>query len=384
MRLSIDLLREIGLESSVRFAQEQADKRRAKLKNGLRMSLVACVPLAVLLLPQSPPSLLKLAQEEPWAGRDTLGYAQTLAKTLANTLVSLDMTGNQSWQAFGREELSHAWVEIGEPVLNDMRRIGATIVDMPAFQALAIRLSVGEPALDPMPVASIRRPDETAAMPPSRIEAQANSANSDVSLTLARQVLALSPLSPRARLVLGQILLERDDEEGLQVLVEAADHDPRMVAQVQPKIEAFAERHMFSRAAQKSRERMAELAKAADFALAERRTINQYDSFLAPSLASSRRADVEACFRGRNEIASARIAAKRVVRWTDFPAYVVILDLPVEADRAHDVRAEVAACLEALEIDGTVEVVTSSDPRTQIHLSTLASIEGTIVYHRGG
>jgi hypothetical protein len=393
MRLSVDVLREIGLASSLRFAEIEAVRTRSRRTNGLRMAAVACVPLLVLLLPQSPQNLVKLAQEEPWVGHDALAYGQTLADGLRRSIASLDwpkldLTSHDfSSQGLARladfEPLQAKWQAMIAPLTADVHRIGAIIAEL-SVRSLAI--AAGEPAIDPMPVGSIRRPDD--ARPPAEASETVPSApqpaevNDDAALL--REALGAGSLSPNARLALGEVLLERDQEDGLALLIEAADHDPRMVALVQPKVDAFAERHQFSRTAQKGQARLAELAKAARLALDERRTIRQYDTFSAPLLEASSLAGMQLCFRRNEAIAAARVAAKRVARWTELPAYVVVLDLPVEAERAGAIRSDVEACLEALELDGTFHVVGSSDPPAKRHLSDFAAIEGAVVYRRGG
>jgi hypothetical protein len=392
MRLSLDVLREIGIASSRRLAEDEAFRARNRRGQGLKMAAVASVPLFVLLLPQSPQNLAKLAHEEPWFGHDTLNYAQSLADGLAETIRSGWTALDTNWlesTAQGLVRLAdpaplHAkWQAISGPIEADMQRIGTIVADL-AIRSLAIPSS--EPGIDPMPVGSINRPDEVTP-PPEASEAvlpapEATEGGDDTALL--REALSAGTLSPRGRLSLGEVLLARDDEEGLAVLLAAADHDPRMVALVQPKVDAFAARHQFSRAAQRTQARLAELAKAATLALEERRTMRQYDTFSAPLLEASAIAAMQLCFSRNEEISAARVASKRVARWTDFPAYVVVLDLPVETEKARAIRHSVASCLEALEIEATFQVVGSSDPPARRHLSDLASIEGAVVYRRGG
>jgi hypothetical protein len=392
MRLSLDVLREIGVASSLRLAEDEAFRARSRRSQGLRMAAVAGVPLFVLLWPPSPQNLAKLAQEEPWAGRDTLAYAQSLADQLGQTIRSKWAALDATWPASTAlgiarladlQPLQAQWQAIGKPIVADVQRIGAIMAGLPERMLTA---PSSDPGIDLMPVGSINRPDEVAppheaseavAPPPQPTEASDDT-------TLLRQALSAGTLSPRGRLRLGDILLERDDEEGLVVLLALADHDPRMVAAAKPKVDTFALRHQFSRNAQRSQARLAELAKVAALALEERRTIRQYDTFSAPLLDASTVSAMHACFSRNEGIAAARVAAKRVARWTELPAYVVVLDLPVETERASAIRAEVVACLEALDIDGTVQVVGSSDPPARRHLADLASIEGAVVYRRGG
>jgi hypothetical protein len=384
MRLSLDVLREIGVTSSLRLADDEAFRARSRRTQGLRMAVAACVPVFVLLWPQSPQNLAKLAQEEPWAGRDTLSYAYSLAARFSQTIRSdwatLDLSGLADLGP-----LQAKWQSFSAPIVADLQRIGINTADSTPVTPS------GEQAIDMMPVGSINRPDEgknpveTGQVEVGKTVAPAPEPTvvSD-DTRLLRDALSAGTLSARGRLTLGEMLLERDDEEGLAVLLAIADHDPRRVAEVQPAIDTFAKRHQFSRNAQRSQARLSELAKAAALALDERRTIRQYDIFTAPNLDASTVAGMHGCFSRNEGIAAARVAAKRVARWTDFPDYVIVLDLPVEAAMASAIRNEVAVCLEALDIEGTIQVIGSSEPPARRRLSDLASIEGAFVYRRGG
>ncbi len=162
MSLSVDVLREIGLASSLRYAEVEAVRTRSRRTNGLRMAAVACVPLLVLLLPQSPRNLAKLAQEEPWAGHETLAYVKTLADGLRQAMTvsdwaKLDATSlDFSLQGLARlvdlEPLQAKWQAMLAPLAADVRRIEAIVADLPVR---SLATPSAEPAVDPMPVGSI-------------------------------------------------------------------------------------------------------------------------------------------------------------------------------------------------------------------------------------
>jgi hypothetical protein len=173
--------------------------------------------------------------------------------------------------------------------------------------------------------------------------------NGYVSERLARRALALWPDSYRAKLLLGRVLANRDDENGLEMLMEVANHDPRAVAPVRSLIASYAARHRSSRYAQRMQAIIRDWTTVADLAIGERShaTAGQFlpIDFDSPSI-DQIRSCVEASGAG-----AAQLIRIPVVRWVDLPAYVIVVDDPSEP-----LRAALVACIDTLQLDASIAV----------------------------
>jgi hypothetical protein len=198
--------------------------------------------------------------------------------------------------------------------------------------------------------------------------------NGFVSETLAHRALSLWPGSYRAKFVLGKILTNRDDERGIEMLIEAADHDPRMVAQARLIIGAFAERHHLSPYARRAKAILDDWASVVDLALGERSSWSAGVPVLPSALDDASMAQIRSCFADDSAISSAQIIRKSVVRWVELPAYIVLVDSDAQAQ-----QAAIASCIASLALDATVAVV--SAPATGMEARSWTDI-GVVVFRR--
>jgi hypothetical protein len=173
-----------------------------------------------------------------------------------------------------------------------------------------------------------------------------------VAENLARRALSLSPDSFRARFVLGKILANRDDENGVEMLMQAADHDPRLIENIRPAVTAFAKRHAASAYAQRSQAIIEDWARVADLAVAERNTLSAASPLLPSELDDASIGAMRGCLPTEESMNSARLVRKSVSRWVALPAYFVILDTGDETQ-----RAAISACIASLNLDATVAVL---------------------------
>jgi hypothetical protein len=174
--------------------------------------------------------------------------------------------------------------------------------------------------------------------------------NGYVSEKLARRALDLWPDSQRAKLMLGRILADRDDENGIAMLMEVANHDPRAVAPVRPFIESYAAHHQSSAYAQRMQEIIREWTSVADLAIGERRRTTG-GQFLPIDLDSPSIDQIRTCVEASPAGAAAQLIHIPVVRWVDLPAYVIVVDDPSDPQ-----GAALAACIDMLQLDATIAV----------------------------
>jgi hypothetical protein len=199
--------------------------------------------------------------------------------------------------------------------------------------------------------------------------------NGFVSETLARRALGLWPESPRAKLVLGRILANHEDPSGLEMLLEAADHDPRMVAQVRATIEAFAQRHILSPSAQRLHETIENWAKVADLAIEERNTFAARVQLLPGDLDDESVVQIRSCIHADEPINTVQLVRKSIARWVQLPAYFVVVDAGAETQ-----RNALASCIGSLNLDATVAVVSAPPANTETW--QLITERGVVLYQR--
>jgi hypothetical protein len=141
-------------------------------------------------------------------------------------------------------------------------------------------------------------------------------------------------------------------KNGVEMLMQAADHDPRLIDNIRPVVTAFARRHAASGEAQRLQAIIEDWGRVADLAIAERNTLSATSQLLPNELDDASLGEIRGCLPDQQSMNSARLVRKSVSRWVALPAYFVILDTGEEIQ-----RAAISACIASLHLDAAIAVV---------------------------
>jgi hypothetical protein len=104
-------------------------------------------------------------------------------------------------------------------------------------------------------------------------------------------------------------------KNGVEMLMQAADHDPRLIDNIRPVVTAFARRHAASGEAQRLQAIIEDWARVADLAIAERNTLSATSQLLPNELDDASLGEIRGCLPNQQSMNSARLVRKSVSRW---------------------------------------------------------------------
>ena len=146
----------------------------------------------------------------------------------------------------------------------------------------------------------------------------------EAALALLRGVLAMAPDHNAAALRLGQLLVERDDADGVPLLERAALQNPRVGASAYAALQRFALRRRDTRAALGYESRAAQAARRLERDETERRELWERDSLATPTLSSESDQRLRAALARHDSVREAYVVRKELSVYPDRPLHLVV------------------------------------------------------------
>jgi Zn-dependent protease with chaperone function len=138
-----------------------------------------------------------------------------------------------------------------------------------------------------------------------------------------RAVLQLEPDHAAANYALGELLLDRHDESGVQHIERAVTRDPSARAQGYQRIWAFYEEGGRATEAADYRRRAWQQGDLLEMALPERQNVSGRDSFLPHELSEAELVPIRAAVAAAEDVAEAYLVRKAVTHMPEVPLYVL-------------------------------------------------------------
>ena len=190
-----------------------------------------------------------------------------------------------------------------------------------------------------------------------------------------------------ARFAVGRLLLEREDDEGLQWLDEAMGRDPEAVLPACQLAYGYLRDHDRDDEAEKYRARAEQQAEVFQHAAGERSEVSVEDRLESPDLPAELVADVREKVAWHEEVAEAFLVRKRTAHLDDTHPFYVLALVPKSSFRTawkeSDNDAEPLEERVARDVSLPGEVMVAKVDKKSALAQHFAQIDGALIYERG-
>ncbi len=147
--------------------------------------------------------------------------------------------------------------------------------------------------------------------------------NAETAIPLARQLLEADPKHAPAQFALGQMLLDQDDEAGIEHLLRACELETDATLAAYGSIYHFLSEHGRVEEAEKYRDKSYDFQDTFELAMEERAQITERDEFLAPALSPELMAKLLEFLHNQKGVAAAHLVRKKVQHLENKPVHIL-------------------------------------------------------------